>query len=71
MEKKKYQTKFVQFPIRINPTYTNKIRYIANENGRSANKEIEQLIIRYIKEYEKKNGEITQEELDKFFESLE
>ena len=45
-------------------------KYIANENGRSTNKEIEQLIIRYIKEYEKTYGEIEKEDIEYFFKSL-
>jgi len=35
-----------------------KIRYIAEENGRSANREIELMIKGRIREYEKENGEI-------------
>ena len=50
--------KYPQFPLKIDPNYLDKMKYIANENGRSTNKEIEQLIIRYIKEYEKAYGEI-------------
>ena len=46
------------------------MKYIANENGRSTNKEIEQLIIRYIKEYEKTYGEIEKEDIEYFFKSL-
>lgn len=47
-----------RFTIRIDPTLIKKIRYIAEENGRSANKEIEQLIKAHIAEYENKSGEI-------------
>lgn len=35
-----------------------KIEYIAKDNGRSASKEVEQLIKKHIKEYESINGEI-------------
>ena len=35
-----------------------KIAYIAETNDRSANKEIERLIKKYIAEFEKENGEI-------------
>lgn len=48
--------KYPQFPLKIDPDYLDKMKYIANENGRSTNKEIEQLIIRYIKEYERLTG---------------
>ena len=34
------------------------IEYIAGHNGRSANKEIEQLILAHIAQYEKEHGEI-------------
>ena len=46
------------------------MKYIANENGRSTNKEIEQLIIKYIKEYEKSYGEIEKEDIEHLFKSL-
>jgi hypothetical protein len=35
-----------------------KLKYIAEYNGRSANKEIEQLILKHIAEWEKTNGTI-------------
>jgi hypothetical protein len=39
-----------------------KISYIAEENGRSANKEVEQLIKKYVSDYEKENGVLKVEE---------
>ena len=48
-----------RYTLRIPQIYLNKIRYIAEENGRSANKEIEMMIKHRINEYETKNGEIT------------
>ena len=62
--------KYPQFPLKIDPDYLDKMKYIANENRRSTNKEIEQLIIRYIKEYEKAYGEIEKEDLEHFFKFL-
>lgn len=62
--------KYPQFPLKIAPNYLDKMKYIANENRRSTNKEIEQLIIRYIKEYEKAYGEIEKEDLEHFFKFL-
>ena len=62
--------KYPQFTLKIDPNYLDKMKYIANENGRSTNKEIEQLIIRYIKEYEKTYGEIEKEDIEYFFKSL-
>ena len=44
--------------IRIDPDLMKKFRYIAEYNGRSANKEIEQLIRRHVKEFEDQNGTI-------------
>ena len=43
--------------------YLQKIRYIAEENGRSANKEIELMVKQRIKEYEQKNGSINLDDL--------
>lgn len=60
----------MQFSLRIDENIINKIRYIARENGRSANKEIERLILAKIKEYETEYGEIDQEDIDNFFKSL-
>lgn len=47
-----------RYTLRIPQIYLDKIRYIAEENGRSANKEIELMVKRRIKDYESKNGEI-------------
>ena len=47
-----------RYTLRIPEEYLKKIRYIAEEQGRSANKEIEMMIKSKITEYEKINGEI-------------
>ena len=47
-----------RYTLRIPKDYLDKIRYIAGENGRSANKEIELMIKQRIKEYELQNGPI-------------
>lgn len=47
-----------RYTLRIPQIYLDKIKYIAEENGRSANKEIELMIKQRIKDYESKNGEI-------------
>lgn len=47
-----------RYTLRIPQIYLDKIRYIAEENGRSANKEIELMIKQKIKEYELENGTI-------------
>ena len=46
------------YALRIPTETMNKLKYIAEYNGRSANKEIEQLIISHIHEFENQNGEI-------------
>lgn len=44
--------------LRMEQTTKQKISIIAKKNGRSANKEIEQLILKHIKEYEDEHGEL-------------
>ena len=51
-----------RYTLRIPKEYLEKIRYIAAENGRSANKEIELMIKRRIETYEKERGVIVPEE---------
>ena len=47
-----------QYSLRILSQAMDKLKYIADRNGRSANKEIEQLILRHIKAWEKAHGPI-------------
>lgn len=51
-----------RFTLRVTNELLQKIGYIAEENGRSTNREIETLIKRYVTEYEKKNGVISLKE---------
>lgn len=51
-------SKLPHYALRIPSTIMDKLKYIADYNGRSANKEIEQLIIKHIKEWEKTHGTI-------------
>lgn len=46
------------FSLRISENLMDKIKYIASQNKRSANKEIEFILEQHIQEYEKTNGEI-------------
>jgi len=46
------------FPLRIPSAKLEKLKYIANYNARSANKEIEFLIGKHIDEFEKEHGKI-------------
>lgn len=71
MSEKIYKPKNPHFAIRIPAETMNKLKYIAYENGRSANKEIEQLILKHIANYEEINGEITQTDIDRLLDNLE
>ncbi|HBF0730845.1 TPA: Arc family DNA-binding protein [Clostridioides difficile] len=51
-------TSLPKYTLRINRVLLEKIKYIAESEGRSANKEIEQLIKRHIEDYEQRKGEI-------------
>lgn len=52
-------SKLPHYALRIPKETMDKLKYIAEYNGRSANKEIEQLILRHICEWEEKEGPIT------------
>ena len=49
-------SKLPHYALRIPTKTMDKLKYIASYNGRSANKEIEQLILKHIKEWETENG---------------
>ncbi len=48
--------KHPQYALRIPTETMDKLKYIADRHGRSANKEIEQLILQHIAIWEKDNG---------------
>lgn len=48
-----------QFTIRIEPELLKKIRFVAEYNARSANREVEVLIRNHVSAFEKEHGEIT------------
>ena len=48
-----------QFTIRIEPELLKKIRYVAEYNARSANREVEVLIRQHVDAFEKEHGKIT------------
>ena len=50
------------FSLRISEILLDKIKYIAEENKRSANKEIEYILEQYVKKYERENGTINHTE---------
>lgn len=49
------------FGLRVPVDLMNKLKYIASYNGRSANKEIEQLIIKHVESFENHHGTIDTE----------
>lgn len=51
-------TKRVQLPFRLDPETKRKLQYIADDNFRPVNREIERLVLNYIAEYEAEHGEI-------------
>lgn len=46
------------FALRTSRKLMDKFRYIAEYNGRSANKELEQLVIKHVYQFEKEHGPI-------------
>ncbi|MDR1629730.1 MAG: TraY domain-containing protein [Oscillospiraceae bacterium] len=51
--------RILRYTFRVNRALFKKFRYIAEYEGRSANKEIEQYIKRRVREFEKLHGEIS------------
>lgn len=51
-------SKLPQYSLRISSGTMDKLKYIADRSGRSANKEIEQLILTHIETWEKAHGPI-------------
>lgn len=56
------EDKLLRYTLRVNRVLFRKFRYIAESEGRSANKEIEQYMKRAVAEYKKGNGKIEFEE---------
>lgn len=52
------EDKLLRYTLRVDRVLFRKFRYIAESEGRSANKEIEQYMKRAVAEYEKSNGKI-------------
>ena len=49
---------YTPFSLRVSENLREKIKFIANQNKRSSNKEIEFILENYVNEYEKNNGQI-------------
>ena len=47
-----------RYTLRVDPTLLAKIAFIAQENDRSTNKEIERILKKVVADYEKENGPI-------------
>lgn len=52
------QKDMVKFTLRTEAELLKKFRYVAEYNARSANRELEVLMRRYVSEFEKRNGKI-------------
>lgn len=52
------EDKLLRYTLRVDRKLFQKFRYIAESEGRSANKEIEQFLKKRIAEFEKENGTI-------------
>ena len=52
------EDKLLRYTLRVDRRLFQKFRYIAEEEGRSANKELEQFLKKRVAEYEKENGKI-------------
>lgn len=50
--------KLLRYTLRVDRTLFQKFRYIADSEGRSANKEIEQYLKKCVAAYEKEHGKI-------------
>lgn len=56
--------KLLRYTLRMDRLLFQKFRYIADSQGRSANREIEQYIKQTVQEYEQRNGTIELEKDD-------
>lgn len=52
------QDKLLRYTLRVDRLLFKKFRYIAEAEGRSANREIEQYLKKRVADYEKENGKI-------------
>ena len=59
--------KLPRYTMRIERTLLDKLQYIAKYEGRTANKQLEQLVKRCVQEFEKENGEITGEMIQEMY----
>lgn len=53
-----------RFTLRVERELIDKLKYVAEYNARSSNRELEMLIKNHIRKFEKEHGEITQNDID-------
>lgn len=58
-----------KFTLRTSAPTLAKLKYIAKHNGRSANKELEQLTLNHIAKFEQKHGAIRPEDYKDYLKS--
>lgn len=58
-----------RYTMRIERTLLDRLQYIAKYEGRTANKQLEQLVKRCIAEFEQDNGMITEEMINEMYSS--
>ena len=59
----------IKFTLRISASIFAKLRYVAKHNGRSANKELEQIVLNHIAKFEQKHGAIRPEDYKDYLKS--
>ena len=60
------ESKLLRYTLRVDRLYFQKFRYVAESEGRSANKEMEQFIKKRVNEFEKIKGTIEIKKLGSF-----
>lgn len=55
---------FLRYTLRIDRSLFNKFRFVSSYYGRSANKELEQIMKKRVKNFEEEKGIITPEDLE-------
>ena len=60
------ESKLLRYTLRVDRLHFQKFRYVAESEGRSANKEMEQFIKKRVNEFEKINGTIEIKKLGSF-----
>ena len=61
--------KLPRYTMRIERLSLDKLQFIAKYEGRTANKQLEQLVKKCIREFENENGEITEAMIQEMYEN--